>query len=81
MSNNHNDGNTVTKMEPLIPCPFCGGEADEEFNEETLTLYVQCTKCWARGTAFRGHGYAVGPYLDDMRREARAAWNKRYKEE
>jgi hypothetical protein len=60
MSNNNNEVNTITQIEPLLPCPFCGGEADEEFKEETITLYVQCTKCRARGTSFYGHGYRRG---------------------
>ena len=39
----------------IKPCPFCGGEATVEFSsyankpEKGTFVYVQCTKCYARG--------------------------------
>lgn len=59
------------------PCPFCGGEAEETFNSENLSLCIQCTKCGAKGGTLYGHSYDIGGYIDDMRAHAFDLWNSR----
>lgn len=34
--------------ENLKPCPFCGGKAELETNEDGSMLHVTCTVCYAR---------------------------------
>lgn len=34
-------------MEPIKPCPFCGGEG-KLFNE-IFVLFIRCRSCWAKG--------------------------------
>lgn len=54
--------------ERLLPCPFCGGEADiwEEYRN---TWNVYCTRCGAET------GYPAGSFPEA---EAVAAWNRRF---
>lgn len=70
-------------MDKLLPCPFCGGEANLKKISEivghgmTTTLYfVECCDCKSRGTSFDS-------WLDGHRNiEDRAikAWETRTKE-
>lgn len=36
-------------MVELLPCPFCGGQADYGYTDETKVYecYVKCTRCYA----------------------------------
>lgn len=54
-------------MTELLPCPFCGGEA--EVNENSFIWVAQCQTC----------GGSTG--LLDTEAEAIAAWNTRYHSE
>lgn len=70
-------------MDKLLPCPFCGDEANLKKIREivghgmTTTLYfVECRGCKSRGTSFDG-------WLDGHRNiedKAINAWNTRTKE-
>ena len=52
----------------LLPCPFCGGEA--EVNSERCGWRVKCSNLICD---------TVGPWLDDSTEaEARTAWNTRH---
>lgn len=51
-------------MAELLPCPFCGGEAEIRGDD---VLFVQCAKC---GTRYGDRYYAT-------KAEAIAAWNTR----
>lgn len=51
----------------LLPCPFCGGEADDP-DYRNLKFYVVCGGCYVRTDDFR------------CREDAHSAWNRRAKE-
>lgn len=51
-------------MADLLPCPFCGGEAQLS---EGISYYVFCPDCGAEG-----------PWDDDGRDKAVNGWNARY---
>lgn len=37
------------KGEPqLLPCPFCGGDADTESADDSNCIWVQCQQCNAK---------------------------------
>lgn len=59
----------LSRMDKLLPCPFCGGEAslDYDFNGIGVTYGIHCPKC---------HCAIIdtGTYSKD---EAIAAWNRR----
>lgn len=61
---NRFDGERRAAMSELLPCPFCGGEA--EIRGDSV-LFVQCAKC---GTRYGDRYYAT-------KAEAIAAWNTR----
>ena len=62
-------------MDKLLPCPFCGGEIDEQgaqcnYGKKTMILNLRCEGC---GTVFKFKSkWTVTPYL-----EAIEAWNRR----
>ena len=59
---------TDNRTTELLPCPFCGGEADTQIFDKTLN--VGCPRCDIR-TRFMLH--------DDLE-QAIAAWNTRHAE-
>jgi hypothetical protein len=42
----------------LLPCPFCGGEAETCKNFEGL-WYVWCKKCWCKTTTNTSEKFAI----------------------
>lgn len=36
----------MTQLEPLKPCPFCGGEAELQIDHEDKSAMVQCKQCF-----------------------------------
>lgn len=70
------DPTNTVKHTPLLPCPFCGGEAKAhiwEMDNEDRYGGVECTICPAEVA------YAVA-WMDDGEAElakAIAAWNRR----
>jgi len=66
-------------MSDLLPCPFCGGAAQEWPDEvgsggqHALPYYVGCRSC---GIYFKDE---LAEYTDEARASCVAAWNKRTK--
>lgn len=63
----------------LLPCPFCGGEA--EFGvvprgHDIMSMYVVCAKCSARGEPFK-YDYWQHKRKLEQREKAIKAWNTR----
>lgn len=58
------------EMVEILPCPFCGGEA--EFIQDTCEAYVECTNDMC-GACSGNFGYHSG----DQKAHALAAWNAR----
>ncbi|MDR2672176.1 MAG: Lar family restriction alleviation protein [Coriobacteriales bacterium] len=61
-------------MTSLLPCPFCGGEAEVEFYSVKKNMHccdVCCKDCNARGEQFRTYN------TDEAIEMARDAWNRR----
>ena len=55
-------------MTDLKPCPFCGGEAAEDEEDQRFTrypYYVECHNCGARSDEWK------------TKKEAIDAWNRR----
>jgi Lar family restriction alleviation protein len=56
-------------MEKLLPCPFCGGEAEIDFDfsgyNESTRYYGVCNSCYAKS------------HKKLTKEEAIKAWNKR----
>lgn len=68
-------------MTDIKNCPFCGAEARLHSNyspeADLYYIYVQCTKCYARGmTTRRGKPAAIG-VNEAVAHDALAAWNRR----
>ena len=55
----------MTDAADLLPCPFCGGDAREDYVETSFFFWVECCECGVSGNIL------MSP--DD----AREAWNKR----
>jgi len=57
----------MTTLKPLLPCPFCGGEAkmQVEFSRNVERHFVGCSTCGANAQVKYHH------------RETRIAWNRR----
>ena len=49
----------------LLPCPFCGGEAYQDYVENKLLFRVECRECGVSGNIRATPGNAI------------AAWNNR----
>ena len=66
--------NSMSK-EKLLPCPFCGSEADIVINKtrQGQTSNIMCTKCSCRKTLLK---YPF--YEGDIEKDAIEDWNRRY---
>jgi Lar family restriction alleviation protein len=58
---------TTTQAEEreLLPCPFCGGDAQTDFIEHIFSYLIECYVCDAQGP------------ICETKEEAIAAWNTR----
>lgn len=72
------------KIEPLKPCPFCGGPAYLETNhrafikgETTKVAYVRCTECNARSGRYELRDFGCTSTSGEANRLAVEAWNRR----
>ncbi len=60
---------------PLLPCPFCGGDARAD-GSERVGFFVSCNGCFCCvGEAYDHAAYPEHMFRD--RDEAVAAWNRR----
>jgi Lar family restriction alleviation protein len=58
----------MTDPKVLLPCPFCGGEAKLDINDDhTNKVFIYCKTC----------GISTDTYLPSGKQEAIAAWNRR----
>ena len=76
-------------MSDMLPCPFCGGEAeiikDYEtncFGEKTVSIKVSCTVCKARPYEETVYGTTEDPQqlkdkIEDTEFALKEKWNKR----
>lgn len=64
-----NDDELMQDEEALLPCPFCGGEA-EQIEVEPQAFCIECTKCQASSKV-------VYFLMDDGSMLLREAWNDR----
>lgn len=74
-------------IEKLLPCPFCGGEPEEDsggvsefYGHEHQDLWVTCKQCGAEVGCYTGsHKEADAPCSchHDIRKIAYAKWNMR----
>lgn len=60
----------------LLPCPFCGGEAEEHYNGEYR--YIACNACHARGEKVNVRKLLPGQNNIDAYRIASEKWNTRF---
>lgn len=65
----------------LLPCPFCGGEAEMSFyargaSPDVAGHYVECTECSAGGEPFDIQG-EMPDRVEYTKSKAIAAWNTR----
>lgn len=58
----------------LMPCPFCGGEAELELVDDEF--YMVCCENCSSATSF-GYTYKDGTARDATRAETVKAWNRR----
>lgn len=75
------------RTEKLLPCPFCGGEPEEDsggvseyYGHEHQDLWVTCISCGAEVGCYTGsHAGADAPCSchHDIRKIAYDKWNKR----
>lgn len=68
-------------MVELLPCPFCGGEAEmsyyaKEGSPDIAGYYVECTTCSAGGEGFDIQG-EMPDRVERTKDKAIAAWNTR----
>lgn len=59
----------------LLPCPFCGGEAQSDYHKDDFENYQTVTECWTCGAGFRAHQHDTSP--DNIEATQQAAWNRR----
>lgn len=58
----------MTNTENLLPCPFCGGEAEMSINDDyTGSVFIACKIC----------GISTDTYHPSDKSDAIAAWNRR----
>jgi Lar family restriction alleviation protein len=57
----------------LLPCPFCGGEAEYDNSDDGPYEWIACTECGARGPTNNYNSNGLGGCLE--------AWNRRPQED
>jgi Lar family restriction alleviation protein len=61
----------VLRMNELLPCPFCGGEADIEYDSSWQTYAATCGDCGAQAEYAKERE-------DNYNAKAAGNWNRRY---
>lgn len=51
-------------MFELLPCPFCGTDAEIKFDERDQGVFIRCKECDARTKIYSLCDYPVGLLLD-----------------
>ena len=73
----------IDKAEALLPCPFCGGVAEQDYQQPYRSLIagkigkactIYCTECSANVILCHEDHHGVSP--DDLMAELVAAWNR-----
>jgi hypothetical protein len=70
-----NSGDVTTPEPQLLPCPFCGGEAQLDW-DCMYDHYVGCTQCLTVGCTYTARVYTQEEH-DRCRANAIAMWNRR----
>lgn len=77
----------MSKVEKLLPCPFCGGEAEVFIYDYTQSRFADGIPTWKHGIHCMGeycgisvtHGYAGGGVsVENMEQRSSRDWNRRY---
>ena len=71
----HEAAKRLTDVGVLLPCPFCGGEA--ELIDYTLGFDVACKNYGCRGNSYSTYGDDDGDLYFGTVEEASLAWNTR----